>query len=445
MNGDPWGQVGQLIGQDDLETSYPSINGTGQVVVVIDTGVDYTHDVFGNGFGTDFQVIDGYDFVDNDADPMDTSPNGHGTSVAGVVAGAPFVSGGFKYQGIAPETKIIALRIAENTESVPIDRLQSALQWVIDHRLEYTIAAVNISFGFGLFDADYTEEVLGESLRILATEEIPVICSSGNDGTSDGFGIDYPGAHPDVISVGAVDATDTITEYTQRSSNLDLLAPGSDVRAPYIENGFAIVSGTSFAAPAVAGTIALMKQVDPGLRLADVHSILRSSSERNKDGDQEFGTTTGLTFARLDAYRAVKTTELRKAAPAEEAALVGKYAQENNIQVDDDGVWHLLYFDSVTEQMKYATRSSIGQWSARSIVDETERDQGTYLSMQIDSFGSPRIAYFDAVRGDLRYASFDGAAWSLTTIDALGSVGLYPSLVIDSTDKPSIAYYHRNK
>lgn len=444
LNGNPWGAVGRLVGQDDLEANYPTLAGEGQTVVVIDTGVDYTHPALGAGFGPNFTVIGGYDFVDNDSDPMDASPNRHGTAVAGVIAGKQFTSNGFKYQGIAPDTKIIALRIADDSESVPLDRLQSALQWVIDHRHEYTIAAVNISFGYGVFDHDFTEETLGESLRILAADDIPIVCASGNDGTAEAFGIDYPAAHPDAISVGAVDGSDVITEYTQRSANLDLLAPGSDVYVPGPNSGFAIVSGTSFAAPAVTGTIALMKQVDPGLRLPDVRSILRSSSARNLDSDLEFGTTTGLTFARLDVFRAVKMTELRKPAAAEEAALVGKYAQMNELRFDADGIGHLVYFDSSAEQMKYAVRSSAGLWSARAIVDAIERDQGTYLSMQLDSFGAPQLAFFDAVRGDLRFGSFNGQ-WTLSTVDSLGSVGLYPSLVIDSNDQPRIAYYYRNR
>ena len=444
LDGNPWGEVGRLIGQDDLEADYPTLTGSGQAVVVIDTGVNYNHPALGGGFGADYKVIAGYDFVDNDADPLDTSPNGHGTSVAGVIASEPFTSNGFKYQGIAPDVKIIALRIASDAESVPLDRLQSALQWVIDHRHDYTIASVNISFGYGLFDHDFSEEMLGESIRILAADDIPIVCASGNDGTGEGFGIDYPAAHPDSISVGAVDSSDVITEYTQRSSNLDLLAPGSDVYVPGVNNGFAIVSGTSFASPQIAATIALMKQVDPGMRLADAQSILKSSSSSNKDGDLEFGTTTGQTFPRLDAFRAVKMADLRKPAVAEEAALVGKYAQVNNLRFDEFGVGHLIYFDSNTEQMKYAVRSSAGLWSARSIVDSFERDQGTYLSMQLDSFGALNIAYFDAVRGDLRYTSFNGE-WTFTTVDSLGSVGLYPSLVIDSNDQPIIAYYHRNK
>src|SRR5215204_5885997 len=82
LAGEPWGSTARLINLDELAIRHPTVNGSGQVVVVIDTGVDYNHPALGGGWGN--KVIAGYDFVDNDTDPMDR--DGHGTGVAGVVA-----------------------------------------------------------------------------------------------------------------------------------------------------------------------------------------------------------------------------------------------------------------------------------------------------------------------------------------------------------------------
>src|SRR6266542_4013790 len=95
-----WGQYPQLIRQDDAAAEFPTITGAGQTVAIIDTGVDYNQSYLGGGFGAGHKVVGGYDFEDNDADPMDTY--GHGTNVAGIIAANPYTYNGEQYQGIAP-------------------------------------------------------------------------------------------------------------------------------------------------------------------------------------------------------------------------------------------------------------------------------------------------------------------------------------------------------
>src|SRR5437588_1224518 len=82
--------------------------GRGVTVAVIDTGIDYMHPALGGGFGPGYKVKGGFDFVDNDADPMDTF--GHGTNVAGIIAADPFMVNGEQYSGIAPDASLVALR-----------------------------------------------------------------------------------------------------------------------------------------------------------------------------------------------------------------------------------------------------------------------------------------------------------------------------------------------
>src|SRR5207244_7444870 len=115
LAGEPWGAFPKLIKQDAAISHYPSINGSGESVAIIDTGVDYMHPGLGGGFGPGYKVVAGWDFVDNDADPMD--PDGHGTGIAGIIAGKDFVYGGAHYRGLAPAAKIIALRTSGDTSS----------------------------------------------------------------------------------------------------------------------------------------------------------------------------------------------------------------------------------------------------------------------------------------------------------------------------------------
>src|SRR6478672_2727135 len=149
-----WGAVPKLIRQDDATAKFPSITGAGQSVALIDTGIDYNMSYLGGGFGPGHKVVGGFDFVDNDADPMDTF--GHGTNVAGIIAANPFEFEGAKYQGIAPGANLVALRVDSADQPVPATRIRTALQWVIDHKDEFNIVAVNISFGEGNYAGDQT-------------------------------------------------------------------------------------------------------------------------------------------------------------------------------------------------------------------------------------------------------------------------------------------------
>src|SRR5205807_7888835 len=115
-------------------------------VAVIDTGVDYNLKVLGGGFGKNFKVVAGYDFYDGDSDPMDES--GHGTSVAGVIAANPYTVNGVTYRGVAPDAKLVALRVGTET-NIPDSNIKEALDWVIANRKTYHISVVNLSLGSG--------------------------------------------------------------------------------------------------------------------------------------------------------------------------------------------------------------------------------------------------------------------------------------------------------
>ena len=304
-----WGAHAKLIEQDAAASKYPSITGAGQAVAVIDTGVDYKHPALGGGFGANYKVVAGYDFADNDADPMDE--HGHGTGVAAAIAAKEYTYKGYKYRGVAPDAKIVALRVDDDSsESVTNRRIESALQWVLTNRTRYNIVSVNLSLGDGAYSSAVRLGPYGDELDRLFDAGVFIAAASGNDGVTSPPKISYPAAHPDVYAVGAVDANDVITGITERSSQLDLLAPGHKVPLPFydVTNGkhvYARGSGTSFATPFVAGAAALLKQVNPRLSPRDLLTILQYSGSSNFDGDKESGGTR-LTYKRLDLKRAIQ-------------------------------------------------------------------------------------------------------------------------------------------
>ncbi len=436
----PWGLIPKLIGQDIASTQFPSITGQGEAVAVIDTGIDYTQPGLGGGFGDGFKVEGGWDFVDNGPDPMDTY--GHGTNVAGVIAASPFDYNGHHYQGIAPDAKLLALRVDAADNPVPPERIQAALQWVIDHRVQYNICAINISFGEGSYSSDQTS-IYSPQLAELKTDGIAICAASGNGGVSSPPGIEYPAADPSVISVGAVDAFDRITEYTARASNLDLLAPGDSV--PTVSEGpnpYELVSGTSFASPMVAGTVALLKEMVPSLQVGDLTSLLRESAVTNLDGDTEFGTVTHLKFPRLDVANALNLATTWQPGPLNATGEIAP-TTSSSLAYDAGGVLHIAYYDPRTHSLQYAVRLNDKSLSAPQSIDTSGDVVGQYLSLALDQEGRPGIAYFDGTSGDLRYAHFNGATWDLQTIDSKGSCGLYPSLAYTSSDHALISYYHK--
>ena len=100
-----WAPTARVDDQDLAIRAFKKITGRGQSVAILDTGVDYNHPALGGGWGR--TVIGGYDFVNNDSDPMDQT--GHGTMVAGMIAARQFTYGGYKYRGIAPGAKNLAV------------------------------------------------------------------------------------------------------------------------------------------------------------------------------------------------------------------------------------------------------------------------------------------------------------------------------------------------
>lgn len=439
LSGIPWGAIPRLIGQDQADDYFQPRRGTGQTVAILDTGIDYNHPNLGGGFGKGYKVIGGWDFVDNDPDPLDTW--GHGTQVAGIIAADEFEISGARYRGIAPDARLVALRIAADSSAVTNVRMEQALQWVLTQRAALSISVVNISYGFGHFDTIHSDPRLADELASLAEAGVLVVASTGNEGVSSGPGIDYPAADRNVISVGSVNEFDVISNFSERGALLDILAPGEGVATTGLHGEFLTVDGTSFAAPVVAGTAAILKQISPLIGLADTRSILRASSTDNFDGDSETGSTLRTTFPRLSLHRAIALAELRVAAPVD---LPGKWGNSNDMAVDEHGVLHFAYYDSRFRTLRHATRSPGLGWSTATIVDNSGNDVGSFLSLAVDHRGRPAIAYFDATFSDLRFAQHDGSQWLVRTVDAPKSVGQHPSLLFDTTNSPVIAYYRRS-
>jgi subtilisin family serine protease len=315
---------GSLIGLPSVFTNTP-YRGNGYAVAFIDTGIDYKNANLGGGFGPGYRVVAGWDFANNDADPLDD--NGHGTHVAGIVG-----SSHATYSGVAPNVNLIALKVLDKRGGGTFGNVESALQWVAANRARYNIVAVNLSLGTGNYTANpFT--FMDDEFTALKNGGVFISVAAGNSfyAYNSAVGLDYPAISPLVVSVGAVwagnfgtvawangardnsTAADRIASFSQRGPALSIMSPGAIITSTYLNNTLKGMSGTSMASPVIAGAAVLIHQAMDALKLPanqdTILSVLKKTGVNVKDGDDENDNVvnTGLTFKRLDLNTALKS------------------------------------------------------------------------------------------------------------------------------------------
>lgn len=248
-----WAQSIDLPGAWSITRGRPEI-----VVAVIDSGVSRSHpDLQG-------KLLQGYDFLNRDNEPEDDI--GHGTAVAGIVAAAGDDEIGIA--GVALEAKVLPIKVG-SVDGAPISILAQGVIWAVDQGAD----VINLSLV-----ADQTSVALQDALRYAYNNDVPVVTAAGNEPDA----VTYPGAYEESISVGASTFWGTVTEFSTRQNRVDLIAPGASVLAPWWSEAegdiWTSVTGTSFAAPMVSGTIALLLSIDPDLTVEDLREVLRESA-----------------------------------------------------------------------------------------------------------------------------------------------------------------------
>ncbi|MDA1197417.1 MAG: S8 family serine peptidase [Nanoarchaeota archaeon] len=289
--------------------------GAGQYICILDTGVEYTHQSLGNCTETEFlngnceKVPAGHDFFNNDNNPIDD--NGHGTHVAGIVASDPFISSSKNHIGVAPDAKILAVKICGSSGVCPTSDIVAGIEWCTQQKSTYNIAAMSLSLGSGSFDNEQSCKSShgseAEAVALAANANISVVAASGNSGFTNGTSA--PACLPNATSVGSVNPDDSIHSLTNRAKNLDLLAPGKLIKSTYINNQYSTQSGTSQATPHVAAAIALMKQANPNLNNTDIIKLLNNTGTLIFDSSAPPSTQRSYSRINIDqAIAIVQTT-----------------------------------------------------------------------------------------------------------------------------------------
>jgi serine protease AprX len=311
-NGGPGGDLGTMpevakaIGADDLWRS--GYTGKGIDVALIDTGV-----VPVEGLTSPNKVVNGLDISfesqvgDGVYRHLDT--NGHGTAMAGIIAGKdstvtdPAAAPAGSFQGVAPDSRIVNVKVAGADGAVDVSQVIAAIDWVVQHRRDngLNIRVLNLSYGTDSTQSWQTDP-LSYAAEVAWRSGIVVVAATGNDGK--GSQLAMPAANPYILAVGASDHMDTattaddkpapfstyagglrrpelvapglgITSLRNPGSNIDLLYPAARQGARYFRG-----SGSSQAAAVVSGSAALLLQQRPDLTPDQVKSLLKGSATK---------------------------------------------------------------------------------------------------------------------------------------------------------------------
>lgn len=273
-------------------------NGAGLSVAIVDTGIDYMHPMLGGAAFPNTKVIGGYDFGDDDADPMDC--NGHGTRCAGLAAGSLGIVGNY-IGGMAYNAKIYGLKIVSNCAgSAASSDMTAAWDWCVTHKNDdpnNPIMVISTSFGGGRYfeNCDSANPSRTAAANAAVAAGITLTCSSGNSGYCDSTGA--PSCISSVIAVGAVyDANlgqmshcvsasscaasiestscssgwivnvpsaqaGAVIAYSNAASFLGVLAPSNNATTTSLAGAYTqTFNGTSAACPYAAGAIACLQQ-----------------------------------------------------------------------------------------------------------------------------------------------------------------------------------------
>ncbi|MEM3536641.1 MAG: S8 family peptidase, partial [Candidatus Bathyarchaeia archaeon] len=284
--------------QITLDTAVPVINadkvwsdygyhGENQTIAILDTGIWPEH--------PDFQgkIVGWADFVNMQPDPYDD--NGHGTMVASIAAGTGTGANG-TYKGVAYMANIVAVKVLDANGRGYTSTIIMGLEWAATNKNIYNITVTNLSLGsIGPSDG---KDVLSLACNNLVDEGIVVVVAAGNFGPKP-YTVGTPAAAEKVIAVGAVDRAKNIASFSSRGPTLDdrfkpdVCAVGVSVMAgslPYFKYPekewiiYRAVSGTSAAAPMIAGAAALIRQAHPDWAPEKVKAALLTRATQIEGG-----------------------------------------------------------------------------------------------------------------------------------------------------------------
>lgn len=258
--------------------------GVGTVIASMDTGVDLNHpDLRGKWRGGGNSWFDPYG---QHRTPYDA--NGHGTQTMGVMVGG---GAGGTAVGVAPDAQWIAVKIFDDLGRASLTAVHRGFQWLLDPdgNPATNDAPALVNNSWGTTDSGQCVTEFQPDIQVLKQADIAVVFSAGNTGPSPGSSVS-PGNNAGVVAVGAVDGSMTVAGFSSRGPSAcdaaiypRLVTPGVTIRTTDLSYGgnlfYATVSGTSFAAPHVAGAMALLKSAFPTATVSELEAALQDTAK----------------------------------------------------------------------------------------------------------------------------------------------------------------------
>lgn len=317
------------------------------VIAIVDTGVDYNHEDLAS------KMVAGYDFVDDDADPMDT--DGHGTHCAGIAAAA--TNNGIGVAGMAPNCSVMPVRVLGPTGGTAA--------WVaggITYAADNGAHVISMSLG-----GAGSSTAIHDACKYSITRGAIPIAAAGNHGTTQLF---YPAGHPEVLAVANTDQNDNRNPTSAYGDWVDVAAPGTNIMSTFPGNTYGAISGTSMACPYVAGLAGLIKS---SWRAATPVQI-RNQIQNNSDFIGTF-----IKYGRINVLRSVPTlvtTDPYTLAPGTVAMFEGTVTAGNaaSVAASDNS-----YFSVVSKSV-----SRVGHVASMRGTFRANRDPRTISQLSLD-------------------------------------------------------------
>lgn len=205
--------------------------GEGVKVAVLDTaGPATTH--------KDLHIYGGANFTTSG----DGDVAGHGTHVMGIIAA---MNNAYGVVGVAPKAQVYAVKVLGDNGSGYYEWIAAGIDWAVENEMDI----ISMSLG-----SNHDSPVLHAAVKRAYAKNITIVCAAGNDAKH----VDYPGKYQEVIAVGSSNKYGDISDYSSPGPEVDITAPGERVYSTYLDNSYAILSGTSMATPFITGVLALM-------------------------------------------------------------------------------------------------------------------------------------------------------------------------------------------
>lgn len=256
------------------------ITGQGVKVAIIDSGVSY-HNEMPNLVKRISFVEDDPATLKDESTPFDN--NGHGTHVAGIVGakiGGPTSMEGREFVGVAPNASLYSLKVMDGDQGSILDVIE-AIDWAIANDMDI----INLSLGLSSH-----VQLLQDAADRAYSAGILLVGAAGNDNV--GSPVNYPAKYQSVIAVSSVDSRKSLSSFSSTGAEIEFTAPGSGIASTYVNGSistYGVMSGTSQAAPHIAGFLALLKQKNPTKTASELRVELQKYAEDlGPDGRDEF-------------------------------------------------------------------------------------------------------------------------------------------------------------